>query len=209
MALELMKKCSLLFQLCYHPFCVVWILVSEQKMKNTTQRSHIAILAAGFIKWTGGIDFLRLCIGGMDSVMPGVTWPILLPDDTLSDRALDFAIATKRRLFSLAGVKAAFEPPVSTTQLRDAMATIGCSISTQRYYGSPRRLARAMSGLAATVALPAADSLGPQFPYPWIGYIADLQHKRLPENFAAHERWTRDRKYHALLAEGTGNHRQL
>src|SRR5713226_3044308 len=59
-------------------------------------RPRIAFLAAGFIQWTGGIDFLRLCVGGIDSVLPGTTWPILVPDDTASQRALAFAVAAKR-----------------------------------------------------------------------------------------------------------------
>ena len=65
-------------------------------------RPRIAFLAAGFIRWTGGLDFLRLCVGGIDSVLPGATWPVLVPDDTASQRALAFAVAAKRRLFSLA-----------------------------------------------------------------------------------------------------------
>jgi len=78
-------------------------------------RPRIAFLAAGFIQWTGGLDFLRLCVGGIDSVLPGATWPVLVPDDTASERALAFAVATKRRLFSLAGVQPPMTPPVSRT----------------------------------------------------------------------------------------------
>jgi len=164
-------------------------------------RPRIAFLAAGFIQWTGGLDFLRLCVGGIDFVLPGATWPVLVPDDTASQRALAFAVATKRHLFSLAGVQPPVTPPVSKDQLRDAIATTGCNISTHSYYGSPRGLSRAMRNLDAQVVLPSMMSLGPHFPHHWIGYIADLQHKRLPGNFSRRECRERDRNFSALLAD--------
>jgi len=166
-----------------------------------TARPRIAFLAAGFIQWTGGIDFLRLCVGGIDSVLPGATWPILVPDNTAGQNALAFAVATKRRLFSLAGAQPLVTPPVPKDQLRESIATTGCSISTHSYRGSPRDLSLAMRTLDAQVALPSMTSLGPHFPYHWIGYIGDLQHKRLPGNFSGRECQERDRNFNALLAE--------
>lgn len=162
---------------------------------------RIAFLAAGFIGWTGGLDFLRLCVGGIDSVLPGATWPILVPDDTASQRALAFAVATKRRLFSLAGVNPAVTPTVSQDHLRDAITAIGCSIAVHRYYGSTRGLSRAMRNLDVQVVLPSMLSLGPHFPHHWIGYIFDLQHKQLPGNFSQSECRERDRNFSALLAD--------
>jgi glycosyltransferase involved in cell wall biosynthesis len=134
-------------------------------------------------------------------VLPGATWPVLVPDETASQRALALAVTTKRRLFSLAGIQPAVTPPVSKDQLRDAIATAGASIDMQSYYGSPRGLSRAMRNLDAQVVLPSITSLGPHFPHHWIGYIPDLQHKRLPGNFIRRERWERDRNFSALLAD--------
>jgi glycosyltransferase involved in cell wall biosynthesis len=166
-----------------------------------TVHPRIAFLAAGFIRWTGGLDFLRLCVGGLDSVLPGATWPVLVPDDTVSLRALALAVDIKRRLFALAGVEPAVTPPVSSDDLRDAIASAACNIETKRYYGSSRGLCRAMEKAGVDLVLPSMTSLGPRFPHPWIGYIADLQHKRLPGNFSWRERWERDRKFSALLAD--------
>jgi len=160
----------------------------------------VAFLAAGFIRWTGGLDFLRICVGGIDSVLPGNTWPVLLPEHTASQRALSFAVAGKRRIFSLAGVQPAVTPSVSRDQLRDAVAATGCSISTHSYYGSRRGLARALRHLGAEAAFPSMMSLGPHFPCPWIGYIPDLQHKRLPDNFSQRECRERDKNFSSLLA---------
>src|SRR6267143_3509455 len=164
-------------------------------------RPRIAFLAAGFIQWTGGLDFLRLCVGGIDSVLPGATWPVLVPDDTASQRALAFAVAAKRRLFSLAGVPPPMTPPVSKDHLRDALSTADCRIDIQSYYGSPRGLSRAMRNLDAQVVLPSMMTLGPHFPHPWIGYIGDVQHKRMPGNFSRRECLDRDRSFNTLLAD--------
>ncbi|MGB6384130.1 MAG: glycosyltransferase [Terriglobales bacterium] len=166
-----------------------------------TARPRIAFLAAGFIQWTGGLDFLRLCVGGIDSVLPGITWSVLVPDDTVSKRALALVVATKRRIFSLAGVQPAVTPPVTEDHLRDAISTTGCSIETHNYYGSLRGLSRALSNLDAQVVLPSMMSLGPHFPHQWIGYIADLQHKRLPGNFSRRECQERERNFSALLSD--------
>jgi glycosyltransferase involved in cell wall biosynthesis len=166
-----------------------------------TSRPRIAFLAAGFIQWTGGLDFLRLCVGGIDSVLPGAIWPVLVPDDTVSLRALALTVAAKRRLFSMAGIQPAVTPPVSEDHLRDAIATTGCSVETQRYYGSRRGLSRAISDLDAQIVLPSMMSLGPHFPHHWIGYIADLQHKRLPGNFSRRECRERERNFSTLLAD--------
>ena len=166
-----------------------------------TARPRITFLAAGFIQWTGGLDFLRLCVGGIDAVLPDATWPVLVPEPTASQRALAAAVATKRRLFSLAGVQPAVTPHVSSRQLHDAIASAGCSITTQSYYGSWRGLGRALHSLDAQVVLPSFMSLGRHFPCRWIGYIPDLQHKRLPGNFSWRERRERDRNFCALLAD--------
>ena len=69
-------------------------------------RPRIAFLAAGFIQWTGGLDFLRLCIGGIDSVLPGATWPVLVPHDTTSQRALACNPAPIRQSDGVFSVKA-------------------------------------------------------------------------------------------------------
>jgi glycosyltransferase involved in cell wall biosynthesis len=169
-------------------------------MQDVT-RPSIAFLGAGFIEWTGGLDFLRLCIAGVDSIVPNSTWPVLVPDATVSQRALACAVASKRYLFSLAGVEPAVTPSVSRDHLRDAISTTGCHIEMQSYYGSRQGLSRAAAKAKAQVLLPSMRSLGPYFPKHWVGYIPDLQHKRLPSNFSRRECQQRDNNFSALLAD--------
>ncbi len=171
-------------------------------MQRTTQQK-ITFLADGFIWWTGGVDFLRLCIGGIDSVVRDTTWPVLVPEETLLQRALAFAVATKRWLWSLAGKQPAITRPASIDQLRDAISSAGCSIEILSYYGNSKGLHRAMRKLDAQVVLPCFRSPGKNSPLKWIGYYADLQHKRLPGLFSRRERLKRDWELKTMLAEAS------
>lgn len=64
-----------------------------------------------------------------------------------------------------------------------------------------------MEGLASmvnTAALfPLQTSLGKDFPLPWIGWIPDFQHKRLPQFFSQAEINNRDHTFQKLIDEAT------
>src|ERR1035441_2674602 len=51
----------------------------------------------------------------------------------------------------------------------------------------PRSLEGVMTLVKAGVVFPALASLGKEFPVPWIGWIPDFQHKRLPQFFSDEE----------------------
>src|SRR6266542_612736 len=174
-----------------------------QRTARHAGQHKIAFLAETFIDWTGGVDFLRLCIGGIDAVLPDATWPVLVPEATLPRRTLAFAVAIKRWLWSLAGIPPAIDGRGSRDQLHDAITSVGCSIEIVGYYGNSRGLCRAMRKLDAQVVLPCFVSLGPAFPLKWIGYYADLQHKRLPEFFSPQERLRRDRHVEKILTDAS------
>jgi glycosyltransferase involved in cell wall biosynthesis len=174
-----------------------------RNLMQPTPQPKIAFLAEVFICWTGGVDFLRLCIGGIDSVLPDATRPVLVPEPTVPQRALAFAVATKRRIWSLAGKLPAVAPPVSIDHLRDSIANMGCSVEIVSYHGNPKGLARAMRKLDVQVVLPCFLSPGKDFPLNWVGYIADLQHKRLPGNFSRRERLKRDWELGKVLADAS------
>ncbi len=48
---------------------------------------------------------------------------------------------------------------------------------------------------------PVCESLGKDFPVPWIGWIPDLQHKRLPQFFSADELRRRDQRFQRMAEE--------
>ena len=64
-----------------------------------------------------------------------------------------------------------------------------------------------MEGLASivktTALFPLQTSLGKDFPVPWIGWIPDFQHKRLPQFFSQTEIKNRDHTFQKLIDEAT------
>jgi glycosyltransferase involved in cell wall biosynthesis len=63
----------------------------------------------------------------------------------------------------------------------------------------PRSLEAAVTRARATAAFPVLDSLGREFPIPWIGWIPDFQHKRLPHFFPEEEIRRRDRRFQGIV----------
>ena len=72
---------------------------------------------------------------------------------------------------------------------------IGLSLAGLRW---PRSLENLVAKRGLGIVFPAHTSLGKTFPVPWIGWIPDFQHKRLPQFFSAHQRSSRDRAFQQL-----------
>lgn len=60
---------------------------------------------------------------------------------------------------------------------------------------------RAIRFQGIDVLYPCVASLGARFPVPWIGWIWDLQHRRLPDLFSAEERARRDQAITQILSD--------
>jgi glycosyltransferase involved in cell wall biosynthesis len=163
---------------------------------------RIAFLGDSLTRWTGGIDFLRLCISALTSVSPGTTWNVLVPGKkTTRQRIRAWAALAKHGLKALIGKKTYHAPPVSRAGLIDAITSTGSRVDIVDYRNTASGLANAMRQCHAEVLFPCANSLGDSFPLPWIGYIPDLQHKRLPHWFSERERRSRDRVFSRILED--------
>jgi glycosyltransferase involved in cell wall biosynthesis len=66
----------------------------------------------------------------------------------------------------------------------------------------PRSLEGAVAQAQANVVFPVLESLGKEFPVPWIGWIPDFQHKRLPHFFSDEELRYRDKWFRAVVDDG-------
>ena len=68
-----------------------------------------------------------------------------------------------------------------------------------------RRWPRSLGGLCRSLNLsalyPVYTSLGPAFPRPWIGWLPDFQHKRMPQFFPEHEKRRRDATFAQLIRD--------
>jgi glycosyltransferase involved in cell wall biosynthesis len=63
----------------------------------------------------------------------------------------------------------------------------------------PRSLEGVVARAKAGVVFPALASLGRGFPVPWIGWIPDFQHKRLPQFFPDEELRGRDQRFREVV----------
>ncbi len=68
-----------------------------------------------------------------------------------------------------------------------------------RYGKWPHSLEAEARRVKATAVFPVLDSLGREFPMPWIGWIPDFQHKWLPHFFPEEEVNQRDRRFQGIV----------
>lgn len=57
----------------------------------------------------------------------------------------------------------------------------------------------------ARVVFPAIDSLGREFPVPWVSWIPDYQYRRIPQFFSAGEQAALDNRFKRVVAEAAHN----
>ena len=107
----------------------------------------------------------------------------------------------KNWLKTLAGLEANPLPAISRDELIDTLTGSGFRIEVIDYRDTASGLASAMRRCGAEALFPCANSLGRAFPLPWIGYVPDLQHKRLPYWFSEKERRARDKVFSRILTE--------
>ena len=151
---------------------------------------RVGILAHGFVDWGGGIDFLTMVLTSL----------------RLADRSIDLHVLTPRR-----------GPLVQLRNLRDwARVKGGLSTVHRPDYANLERafaetdsavhqidlgcyaVARASRRLQLDGLIPA---INPQSMNgaPWVGYIADFQHKNLPQFFTERECAKRDQIFSKML----------
>jgi glycosyltransferase involved in cell wall biosynthesis len=117
-----------------------------------------------------------------------------------------------------------FSPVVPYTFRQADLADLGASDSATRYFAFratdslatklnmaprslkhrkwPRSLEGVLARANAKVVFPVLESLGREFPVPWIGWIPDFQHRRLPHFFSDEELRHRDEWFQAVVNDG-------
>lgn len=174
----------------------------SKPMPNPTRSTvpRIALLADSLAYWTGGVDFLRFCVSALNSVSPETCWPVLLP---LKSKKKVLVALVKSGVKKLAGMKKISLARIPSNELIGTLTSSGARVASVEYRDSLPGLAGAMRSCGAEMLFPCDKSLGRSFPCPWIGYIPDLQHKRLPHWFSERERLMRDKLFSKLLAEAS------
>lgn len=168
---------------------------------NGDSKIKFAFLGDEITHWIGGIDFLRLCASGIKSVTCANELDVLLPRKELKTIFLNKAVALKRSTFSRMRIHRPASIIPSQEHLIDSLSSMGSSVNIIPCARSPQGMATAMKKRNIDCIFPCMHSLGKNFPLGWVGYIADLQHKRLPQFFGEKDCHQRDTTYQALLRE--------
>lgn len=139
-----------------------------------------------------------LCKAGEHNIKITLALPVLNKVDNMFD-VLSFAgrvagdIRKQRKLGSYQYIK------MYDDSFIDYFNNIGGTIEVIKYNDGKLSLVRALRKIKAEIVMPSPVTLGENYPIPWVGYIADLQHKYYPDFFTKDECEARDALIEALL----------
>jgi glycosyltransferase involved in cell wall biosynthesis len=168
----------------------------------------VAILCNNFIRWGGGIDFLRGCINALctQKKQNDLELYLLVPykSNDLPPFFRDFR-RSLRSAFRDRILRTSFrcEEPIAVVEQRmgDAFENFYDQIHIEVYESCKRGLILQLKKIGVDVVLPVNGTLGKDFPFAWIGYIYDYQHKYLPGFFSEQELINRDRLFKRILSD--------
>jgi glycosyltransferase involved in cell wall biosynthesis len=150
---------------------------------------RVAVLAQGGPEWAAGRVYVCNLLRALE-LLPEeerIAFCLVLPPST---RTADLGELGASHLPVRRFAFHATDSPVN--KLRGAKR----SLSRRKW---PRSLEGVVARAKAGVVFPALASLGREFPVPWIGWIPDFQHKRLPQFFSGEELRTRDERFQGIV----------
>ena len=163
----------------------------------------VAIMGKNLANWSGGNDYLRLCMSGLTAVSPSLQPFLLLPElNRLSHVRRQLGRIKRGAMNSFRSRKFVCQPTLNKlerTDVFDALKGDNLHFHVVSYTDSPRQLRKTLETLHADVAFPALETLGSSFSIPWVGYIPDFQHRYLPQFFTEKECISRDRTFGRIV----------
>lgn len=167
---------------------------------------NIVLLSNGFVSWGGGIDFFKHCTYALINQKDAnnLNWYILIPDDKK-------ITSVKKQLYNLKNViKEVFNKrcvssnrmdSISTQVIIDSFKCFEEKMEIIFYRNSKQGLLDTLKKINADVVIPSFESLGKDFPYRWVGYLYDFQHKYYPGFFTKREINDRNRAFSKMLLD--------
>ena len=173
--------------------------VSHKKCLN------VGILADGFITWGGGVDLIKSIIRSLEAIQNeyNIRIYLLVPDG--------ISYQTRRKLSVLRASFIYSSKITNLTVLKKLAIKLLASDRTYNlfdksknvnlvtYKHSNKCLLGVVNRLKIDIIVPSIKNLGKNFGIPWVGYIPDLQHLHLKNNFTDKERENRDKVFQDIL----------
>ncbi|MDM0044624.1 glycosyltransferase family 1 protein [Variovorax dokdonensis] len=154
---------------------------------------RVGILGHAFVDWGGGIDFLRVVMASLHQARPDLELHLLVPDGQLRPPLVRLYRGLMRK---------DRQPQVrrpAASHIDELAGSVGGAVTIHRVAPDRYALARLARELSLDVLMPAHNPLPADFPFPWVGYIADFQHRYLPQLFSKEECRSRDAHFSAML----------
>jgi len=86
-------------------------------------------------------------------------------------------------------------------RINPALKDLSKDIKVVAFPNSTQGFLNALAKVRASVVLPTTASFGPAFPYPWVGYIWDYQHRYFPAYFNDNELSNRDNIFKKIMQD--------
>ncbi|WP_353092385.1 glycosyltransferase [Methylibium sp.] len=163
----------------------------------------LGLLGHGFVRWTGGQDFLRLITASIAATGVPMELHALLPEP----RRRFYEQGLTGTLWRSGRRWLGYEPPVARSAASEPMERVfhghGVEVHVHRIEAGHSAIARASQRLGLHALLPADSALKPVVKAPWVGYIYDFQHRHLPQYFTSEESASRDRRFKTTLSRAS------
>jgi glycosyltransferase involved in cell wall biosynthesis len=164
----------------------------------------IGIVGDGFIKWSGGLDFLRTVVASLDATSVPIEFHFLVPGTgpraTFKRADMMFRNTAK----TLLGRQSAASGAPSRADLHSAIQSFDVPVELHDIDIGLTALERQARYLSLDVLLPSFYPLPFEDELPWLGYIYDFQHRYLPHLFTDKERQQRDLAFGSMLSQARG-----
>lgn len=147
---------------------------------------RVAFPLIGRGTWTGGVNYLKNTLRLIQSRLNDEIEASVFLSPAENDKfGGDLAALVNGRLL--------VDPAIS-------QAGRGSSLAGALVRGSDRSLARVLGAAGIDVAFEVANFYGARFPIPIVAWVADLQHRHMPELFGTANWWRRDIGFRAQVA---------
>lgn len=166
------------------------------------KKHNVGILTEHFIKWGGGVDFIRLIIKGLASLnsneaTPKVSLFVLIPKcSRLKIKLKNFLKIVLNFCFNK---KYVIQKEIDVKQIITAFKEVDSNIEICFYYNLDKDLSKQVLKNKIDFIIPAFVPLSVNFPIPWVGYLYDFQHKYYPQFFSVKELTSRDKDFATML----------
>lgn len=163
----------------------------------------LGLLGHGFVRWTGGQDFLRLVTASLAATGEPMELHALLPEPRRRFHERGWAGALWRSSRQWLGHPLPAPASPAGEPMERIFSGHGIDVHVHRIEAGHAAIARASERLGLQALLPADSALKPVVRIPWVGYIYDFQHRHLPQYFTPDESASRDRRFRSTLSRAS------